>query len=154
MIDEDNEKTGESGASTRAISVEPEIETVRLLSSLRREKLKAFKGLDALTALDPPVEPLDRSYSPNVALPQHSDGGAVAMDEHGAAAVANTPSASAFLQSEVGPLVLEKEEWEIAKIVGKRRARKGHEYKVRWKSTWLPRSELWNAWRLLREFEA
>lgn len=47
-----------------------------------------------------------------------------------------------------------QEEWEIRKIVSKRRAGKGYEAKVRWKDTWLPGRELGNAKQLLREFEA
>lgn len=38
----------------------------------------------------------------------------------------------------------------MKKIVDKRRVGKGYEYKVHWKGTWLPRSELENAKRLLR----
>lgn len=44
--------------------------------------------------------------------------------------------------------------WEIRKVVGKKRAGKGFEYRVRWKDTWLHRSELGNAQRLLQEYEA
>ncbi len=44
---------------------------------------------------------------------------------------------------------LEEQEWEITKIVGKRRVGKVYEYKVRWRSTWLPRRELGNAQQLL-----
>ncbi|KAL9607270.1 MAG: hypothetical protein Q9167_007801, partial [Letrouitia subvulpina] len=47
----------------------------------------------------------------------------------------------------------EEQEWEVAKITGKRRAGKGYEYKVCWKDTWLPKNELENARRLAREFE-
>lgn len=46
------------------------------------------------------------------------------------------------------------DEWEVKKIVDKRWVGKGYEHKVRWKESWLPRSELANAKRLLREFEA
>lgn len=57
----------------------------------------------------------------------------------------------------LGPrrLRLDKEEdWEIKKIVDKRRVAKGNEYKVRWRDTWLPESEVGKAQELLREFEA
>ena len=47
-------------------------------------------------------------------------------------------------------VTLEDEEWEITEIIGKRRI----EYKVRWKDTWLPHSDLGNAQDLLREYEA
>ena len=157
MINDDGEKTSESGTPTRATSVEPEIETAHLLSSLRREELKAFKGLNALTALDPPVEALDRSNSPTVALPQYSDRGAVGVDEHGAVAVGNPPSTSTSSipqQSEAGSFVFEEGEWEIRRIVSKRRIGGVYEYKVRWKDTWLSESEMENAQDLLRDFKA
>ena len=48
----------------------------------------------------------------------------------------------------------EEENWEIVKMVGKRRTRKGCEYKVRWKDTWMSDSELRNAARLVREYDA
>lgn len=48
----------------------------------------------------------------------------------------------------------EGQDWEVTKIVGKRRAGKGFEYKVKWKDTWLPKSEPRKARRLLLEFEA
>jgi len=38
---------------------------------------------------------------------------------------------------------------EIVRIVEKRRTSRGDEYKVRWKSTWLPGSELRSAQRLV-----
>jgi len=157
VINDEGGKTGESGASTRATSVDPEIGTAHLLSSLRREELKTVRGLDALTTPNPPVEPLDRPSSPDVALPQHLDRRVVGEDEHGAKAVASPPSASTPLlrqQSDAGSSVLKEGEWEIRKIISKRRAGKGYRYRVRWKDTWLPRSELGNAQRLLREFKA
>ena len=49
---------------------------------------------------------------------------------------------------------LDIEEWEIVKIVNKRRTGKGDEYKVCWKETWLLESELGNAQKLLLQFEA
>jgi len=49
---------------------------------------------------------------------------------------------------------LDEEEWEIVRIIGKRRRGKGYKYKVCWKKTWLLEHELGNAQELLREFEA
>jgi len=40
------------------------------------------------------------------------------------------------------------------KIVDKRWTRRGCEYMVRWKNTWMSDSELRNATRLVREFDA
>lgn len=71
MIEDDGGKTGESGASTRATSIEPQTGTASPLSSHPREELKTLDCLDALTTPNPPVESLDRPTSPDVALPQH-----------------------------------------------------------------------------------
>lgn len=48
--------------------------------------------------------------------------------------------------------VSHREEWEIEKIVGKRRTRRGNEYKVRWQDTWLLESDLGSAQELLQQF--
>ena len=48
----------------------------------------------------------------------------------------------------------EEQEWEIIRILGKRRTREGQEYKVCWKNTWLLESELGNAQGLLQQFKA
>lgn len=57
-------------------------------------------------------------------------------------------------QFQIQCTALEEQEWEVSRIVDRRWAHKGYEYKVRWMDTWLPKSELGNARRLLREFEA
>lgn len=147
------------GAFTTATTVEPEIGTthLRFFSFHPREEPKALGCLDATTTLDASVEPLERPTSLDVALPQHLYGRVVGEDEHGTAMVVTSPSASTPplpQPSEAQTCVLEEEEWEIRKIVGKRRVGKGYEYKVRWRDTWLPRSELGNAQRVLQEFEA
>ena len=56
-------------------------------------------------------------------------------------------------QNEEGS-ALDEEEWEIVRIVGKRRRGKVYEYKVCWKEIWLLERELGNAQELLRKFEA
>ncbi len=40
------------------------------------------------------------------------------------------------------------------RLLAKRQTGKGYGHKLRWKSTWLPRSELGDAQRLLQEFKA
>ena len=47
----------------------------------------------------------------------------------------------------------EDEEWEIVRILRKRQIGKKYEYKIQWRSTWLPRSALGNAQALLKDFE-
>lgn len=78
----------------------------------------------------------------------------VGEDDHGAAMVANPPNAITSPpspQSQIQNTALEQQEWEIAEIVGKKRAGKGYEYRVHWKDTWLRKNELGNAQRLLKE---
>ena len=155
MIEDDGGKTGESAASTRATTAEPEIETAHLPSSPPKEEPKTLGTSDAPVAPDPPVELVDRPTSPDVVPPPHLNNLVVDEDEHGAPAVPSPPSASTPLsqQSEARTSALE-EEWEIRKIIGKRRVGKGYKYRVRWRDTWLPRNELGNARRLLQEFKA
>ena len=71
-----------------------------------------------------------------------------ASKEHAASQTGSSPPSRSRITA------LEEQDWEITKIVGKRRAGKGFEYRVEWKDTWLPKSELKNARRLLQEFEA
>ena len=112
--------------------------------------------MDALTSPEPAPEPLDRPASPDRAPPQPPCR-QVGEGDHGAETVGSPPSATTPpppRQSEAGLSLLEEEEWEVRRILGKRWVEKGSEYKVRWKDTWLPRSQLANAQRLLQEFEA
>ncbi|KAI9808003.1 MAG: hypothetical protein M1827_007765 [Pycnora praestabilis] len=51
-----------------------------------------------------------------------------------------------------GASALDEAEWEIVKIVDKRRTGRGYEYKVCWEEIWLLESELRNAQELLRQF--
>lgn len=75
-----------------------------------RKELKTLGCLDAPSTPDPPLAPLDRPTSPDAALPQYLDRRLGSEDEHGAAAVANPPSASTPEQIEGGSLVVEGEE--------------------------------------------
>lgn len=131
--------------------MESKIGPAALQSSAPREQAKAH-GCSSTHATER-TAPVDRPTSPRIALPQHPDRRVVSEDDHRAAAVASPPSDITPLlsrQSEPRIPAFEQDEWEIRKIVGKRRVGKGYEYKVRWKDTWLPRSELGNAQRLLR----
>ncbi len=49
---------------------------------------------------------------------------------------------------------IKKQKWEITKILEKRAIESETKYRVRWKDTWLLRSELESAQRLLKKFEA
>ena len=158
-MEDDDETTGETSASTRAMSVESEISTVDLQSSHASGQPKTHGCLSPPTT-EPYPSPIDRPISSSVALSwdrveQATCGGdrritATVYPPH---AITVPPSLAERPQDQ-GGLVLDEEEWEIAKIVGKRRRGKGYEYKVCWKETWLLERELGNAQELLREFEA
>ncbi|KAL2048927.1 hypothetical protein ABVK25_010780 [Lepraria finkii] len=68
---------------------------------------------------------------------------AVRGDDCGTAAIVRSPHAIIVTPplpeqpQDQGGSVLDEEEWEIIRIVGKRRRGKGYEYKVCWKKTWL-----------------
>lgn len=100
---------------------------------LPTEQAKAQGCLSTHTT-EPTTEPIDRLASPSAALPQHPRGRVVGEDNPGAAAVASSPSAITSPlspQSHAQNAALEEHEWEITKIVDKRQAGKGYEYKVR-----------------------
>ncbi len=109
-------------------------------------------------APQPPTEPVGRPISPSAALPRQPCIGVFGADDRGAMAVATPPHAGLppLAQSSKAPVSApeeEEEDWEIIEIVGKRWVGRSREYKVRWKDTWLPMSDLGNAQRLLKEFE-
>ncbi len=160
MVEDDEEKKSETGDSTRATSVESKISTIYLQSSHPREQPKTHGCFSPPTTTEPTTSPLNRPISPSVALPQERGTQAVHRGVHGATATLDPlgVAAATLLSHErpqdQGDSVLDKEEWEIARIVGKRRRGKVYKYKVCWKKTWLLEHELGNAQELLREFEA
>jgi len=162
MVEDDEEKTSKTGGSIRAMSMESEIGNVHLKSSYPREQPKTHGCLSPATTTEPTTEPtispINRPISPSVALPQDRGTQAVHGGDHGATAtvdllgVTATPLSHEQPQDQGGSALYE-EEWEIVRIVGKRRRGKGYEYKVCWKKTWLLERELGNAQELLREFK-
>lgn len=66
--------------------------------------------------------------------------------------IANNPCLEPS-QGQPYPTLHEGEEWEIVRILGKRRIGKSYEYRVQWRSTWLPKTALGNAQALLRDFD-
>ncbi len=159
MVEDNEEKTGETGGSTRATSMESEIGTVCLQSSHPREQPKTDGCLSPPTT-EPTSSPFNRPISPSVALPCDPVEQAISGGDCGAAttvhpphAITVPPSLPEQYQDQRGS-ALDEEVWEIVKIVDKRRREKGYEYQVCWKRTWLREYELGNAQELLREFEA
>lgn len=119
------------GGSTRATSVDSKIGPVTLQSSHHREQVKTHGCLRTYTT-EPTIRPIDRPTSQNTVLPQRPCGRVVSEEDHRAVAVAGPPSAITSQQSQAPNASLEEQEWEITKIIGKRRAEKGYEYMVRW----------------------
>ena len=64
LIEDDGETTSETGASTRATSVEPETDTAHLSSFHRREQPKTHDCVNAYFTTSPTITPVDRPTSP------------------------------------------------------------------------------------------
>jgi len=135
------------------------ISTAHLQSSHSREQPKT-PGCLSPTTTEPTTSPFDSPISPSVALSRHSVEQAIRGGDGGAAAtfypphaITATPPLIEQHQDQRGS-ALNEEEWEIVRIVGKRRRGKDYEYKVCWKRTWLRECELGNAQELLQKFEA
>lgn len=99
------------------------------------EKPKSLDDSNALTIPQCRIESLDRPTSPDVALIQHPHRGSVRKDNYGAAVIASTPTviSPSFSQQPQGkddPASEEEgdDEWEISRIVGRRRTGKGIAY--------------------------
>jgi len=158
-VEDDEEKNGETGGSTRATSMNSEIGTAHLQSSHPKQQPKTH-GCLSPTTTEPTPSSLDRPISPSVALSCDRVEQSISGGDGGAAATVHPPHAITVPQplpeqhQDQGGSALHEEEWEIVRIVGKRRRGKGYEYKVCWKRTWLLEHELGNAQELLREFEA
>lgn len=137
MVDDDEEKTGETGGSTRAKSMESKIGTVHLQSSHPRERPKTH-DCSSPTTTEPTTSPFDRPIPPSVApsrdpVEQAIPGGdrVAAATVYPLHAVIVTPPLPEQLQDQGGP-ALDDEEWEIVRIVYKRWTEKGYEYEVCW----------------------
>ena len=159
MVEDNEEKTGETGGSTRAMSMESEIGTAHLQSFHPRKQPKTRDCLSPTTT-GPTTSPFDRPISPSTALSHDRAEQAIRGGDRGAAVTVHPPHAITVTPplpeqpQDQGSSALDEEEWEVVRIVGKRQRAKGYEYKVCWKKTWLPESELGNAQELLRQFEA
>jgi hypothetical protein len=150
VIEDDGETTSETGASTRATSVESEVAIAHLSRSHPMEQPKMHGCLNARTTTSPTTSPVDRPTSLGGQTVRGGDHGAAVIVRPYSVTAATPPSPEREGQRD---LTQDEEDWEIVKIVGKRRTRSGYEYNVRWKNTWLSRSELGNAQELLQDFE-
>lgn len=93
MLEDDSVIADESGAFAKATSIDPEIGPAHILGSDPMEDPKNVDCVAALTAPKPPTEPLNRSASPDRALPQHLYGRVVRKDNRVATPIVSPPSA-------------------------------------------------------------
>ncbi|KAL9124313.1 MAG: hypothetical protein Q9217_006345 [Psora testacea] len=124
ILEDDNAIVAENDAFAEATNVKPEVGPVHTFIPQSREELKTLVCVDALTALDPPFEYLDQPISCPAPLPHHASRRVVREDDHGPEPVASPPSAVTLplpQQSEARASLFEEEEWEVRRIVGKRR---------------------------------
>ncbi len=161
MVQDDDIKTGDEGTSAEIGSNLSEINTadtqLNIPCSTKEPKTHHCSDPNAT------AEPFDRLCSLSVSPFEDQERRTVHANDHNgrtsatvgfASATATRPFAPEQSQGQGGRAEAEEQEWEVIKILDKRETRSGTEYKVRWKSTWLPRSELGSTRRLLREYEA
>ena len=159
MVEDNEEKTGESGGSIRTTSTESKINTVCLQSSHPMEHPNIDGCLSPPTT-EPTTSPFNCPISPSVALSCDPVEQAISGGDCGAVATAHPPYATTVplplleQYQDQGRSVLDEEEWGIARIVDKRQTEKGCEYQACWKRTWLREYELRNAQELLLGFKA
>ena len=139
MVQDEDSKTGDEGSSAEIKSIMSEIDTADT----------------QLNTLRSAIEPKTHRYSDlNATAKRFDHNGRTSAIVGSADAVTTIPLTPKQLQGQGSRAEVEEQEWEVIKILDKRKTRSGTEYRVRWKSTWLPGSELGSAQRLLREYEA
>ncbi|KAF6238811.1 hypothetical protein HO173_003318 [Letharia columbiana] len=145
------------------MSIESKIDIIHLQRSHPKKQPERHGCLSPSTTgptTEPTTEPFDRLISLSIALSHNRMKQATCGGNRGAAVTVHpphaitVPSSLAKRPQDQGGSALDEEEWEIVKIVDKRRTGRGYEYKVCWQKTWLLESELGNTQELLREFEA
>ncbi len=129
MVEDDDEKTGETDPSTRATSVESEIDTIYLQSFHLRKQPKTHSCLSPSTTgptTEHTTSPFDPPISPSIALSHDRIEQAIRGGDRGAVITVYPPHAITVTPplpeqpQDQGSSVLDKEEWEIVRIVGKR----------------------------------
>ena len=161
MVQDEDIKTSDEGISAEIESIVSEINTAdtQLNTSCSTKEPNTHHCLNPHAL----AESFDHLCSSSIISFQDRERQSVHANVHngrtsaivGSASVTDIrPLATEQHQGPGGPAEVEEQEWEVTKILDKRETRSGTEYRVRWKSTWLPRSELGNARRLLREYEA
>ena len=161
MVQDEDIKTGDEGTSAeiKIIMSETDNADTQLNTPCSPKELKTHHCSDPNAT----AEPFDRLCSLSITPFEDQERRTVDANDHNgrtpatvgsASATATRPFAPEQSQGQGGPAEVEAQEWEVARILDKRETRSGTEYMVQWESTWVPRSELGNARRLLREYEA
>ena len=157
MVQDDDFKTDDDGTSAEIESIMSEIDTadIQLNTSCSTKESKTYHCSDPNAT----AEPIDRPCPLSITSFEDQErrtihDGRMSAIVGSVGATATRPFAPEQPQGQGGPAEVEKQEWEVTKILDKRETGLGTEYRVRWKSTWLLRSELGNARRLLWEYEA
>ena len=136
-MEDEEEKNGQTGASTRATSMESKIDTAYLQSSGPREQQKKhdYPSLDTTEYI---TSFFNRPISSSVPLYLDRVTQNVRENDRRAAATLHLPHAATVPlpllkqpQDQQGS-VSDEEEWEIVMIVGERRTSKSYECKIRW----------------------
>jgi len=161
LVLDKNTKTGDQSNSieTKYLKSEINIGDTQLNTSCSTEQSNSCYHLDSYAM----TESLNPLCSPIITPSEDREGRTFHGCDYNGRTLAIVGSAGASTtialaperpQGQDGRAEVEEQEWEVIKILDKRETRSGTEYKVRWKSTWLPKSELGSARRLLWEYEA
>jgi len=152
VVQDEDIKISEEGTSAEVESIMSEIGTAdtRLNTPCSVKEPKTHHCSD----LNATANPFDRLCSLSIIPFEDHRNGRKLATVGSASATASRLLAPDQPQGQGGGAEVEEQEWEVIKILDKRETSSGTEYKVCWKSTWLPRSELGSARRLLREYEA
>lgn len=158
----DEEKTSETDDSIKITSMK--IDIIHLKSFHSREQSKTYDCLSSAAIIESFIESLinffHRLISLSVALFCDSVEQTISENDREAATIIHfsyiiTVSLSLLEQHQnQEDLALHEKEWEIVRIVDKRRREKNYEYKMCWKKTWLRECKLENTQKLLRDFKA
>lgn len=159
VIDDDDKTISEIDAFTRVMSVEFKTDIAHLSSSHSKKQSKTHDCLNLHTVIESIILFLHHSISFNIALSQNRDEQTVSEDDYKAAVtvillsiiIITSPFSERKNQQDSSQ---NEENWEIMRIVDKRWTRRDCEYKMHWKNTWMFDSELRNATRLVRKFDA
>ena len=154
MVQDEDIKTGDESTSAKIESIMSEIDTAdtQLKTPCSIKEPKTHHCSDPNATAEPSITPFEDRERRSIHANVHT--GRTSAIVGSASAIAARSLTTKQHQAPGGPAEAEEQEWEITGILEKRAAGSETVYRVRWKDTWLPRSELGNAQGLLEKFEA